>query len=187
MSENPFDPAELERKRVLVRQRIRDVPDFPRAGILFRDITPVLADREALHAALDLHVAMVADLAGRIDKVVGIESRGFLFGMAIAARLGAGFVVVRKPGKLPAAVHEASYALEYGTDRLQIHADGIATGERVLLVDDLLATGGTAAAARDLAQRCGGEVIAALFLIELAALEGRARLPGLRVEAVLSF
>jgi len=181
------DPLELERNRDLVRARIRDVPDFPKPGILFRDITPVLADPSALAAALDLHVAQIADLVGSIDKVVGIESRGFLFGMAIAARIGAGFVVVRKPGKLPAAVHEASYALEYGSDRLQIHTDGVAPGERVLIVDDLLATGGTAAAARDLAQRSGGTVLAALFLIELVALQGRSKLEGLRVEAVLGF
>jgi adenine phosphoribosyltransferase len=182
-----FDSAEADRKRALVRRHIRDVPDFPKPGILFRDITPVLADARALVAALDLHVAQIRDLVGTIDKVVGIESRGFLFGMAIAARIDAGFVVVRKPGKLPAAVHEAIYDLEYGSDRLQIHADGVAPGERVLVVDDLLATGGTASAARDLAQRSGGEVVAALFLIELSALGGRKRLGDLRVETVLSF
>lgn len=184
MSSPASDPiAQLE----LVRSKLRDIADFPKPGILFRDITPVLADRAALRAAIDLHVACVADLAGKVDKIVGIESRGFLFGMAVADRLGAGFVVVRKPGKLPAAVLEASYALEYGTDRLQIHADAIVPGERVLVIDDLLATGGTAAAARDLASRTGAEVVGALFLIELRALGGRAKLPGLRVEAVLGF
>lgn len=182
-----FAAAELDRKRALVRSRIRDVPDFPKAGILFRDITPVLADHEALVAAVDLHVAQIRDLVGGIDKVVGIESRGFLFGMAIAERIGAGFVVVRKPGKLPAEVHEASYELEYGTDRLQIHKDGVTAGDRVLVIDDLLATGGTASAARDLAERSGGKVVAALFLIELTALAGRKRLHDLRVETVLSF
>ena len=170
-----------------VRARIRDVPEFPKPGILFRDITPVLADAAALTAALDLHIDRIADLVGKVDKVVGIESRGFLFGMAVAARIGAGFVVVRKPGKLPARVVEASYALEYGTDRLQIHADAITAGERVLIVDDLLATGGTAAAACQLVGSLDGEVVAALFLIELCALEGRGRLPGLRVEAVIGY
>lgn len=171
----------------VVRRRIRDVPDFPKPGILFRDITPVLADATALAAALDLHIDRIADLASGIDVVVGIESRGFLFGMAVAARIGAGFVVVRKPGKLPARVVEASYALEYGTDRLQIHADAIRSGQRVLIVDDLLATGGTAGAARELVVGLGGEVVAALFLIELCGLGGRARLGDLRVEAVLGY
>ncbi|MBX7080585.1 MAG: adenine phosphoribosyltransferase [Nannocystaceae bacterium] len=182
-----LSPDEIEARLALVRRRVRDVPDFPKPGILFRDITPVLADRAALAAAIDLHVDKLTDLRHGIDKVVGIESRGFLFGMAVAARLDAGFVVVRKPGKLPAQVIEASYALEYGTDRLQIHADAIAPGERILVIDDLLATGGTAAAACDLARRCGGEVVGALFLIELTALGGRSKLPGVRVDAVLAY
>jgi adenine phosphoribosyltransferase len=180
-----------ERLRELVRAKIRDVPDFPKPGILFRDISPVLADAEALAAALELHVHRIVDLVGpgpkMVDKVVGIESRGFLFGMALAHRIGAGFVLVRKPGKLPMATVEATYALEYGEDRLQIHEDAIGQGERVVLVDDLLATGGTSAAARDLVRRIGGEVVAALFLVELTALRGRLRLPDLRVETVLAF
>jgi adenine phosphoribosyltransferase len=180
-------PDEIDQRVALVRSRVRDVPDFPKPGILFRDITPVLADRAALAAAIDLHVDKLADRRHGIDKVVGIESRGFLFGMAVAARLDAGFVVVRKPGKLPAEVIEASYALEYGTDRLQIHADAIVPGERILVIDDLLATGGTAAAACDLTRRCGGEVVGALFLIELTALGGRGKLPGVRVDAVLAY
>ena len=139
-----LDADTRERLRAGVRARIRDVPDFPKPGILFRDITPVLADAETLAGALDLHIDRIADLVGHVDTVVGIESRGFLFGMAVAARIGAGFVVVRKPGKLPAKVVEATYELEYGTDRLQIHADAIRPGERVIIVDDLLATGGTA-------------------------------------------
>jgi len=187
----PVPTIDPEALRALVRGKIRDVPDFPKPGILFRDISPVLADADALAAALELHVHCIADLVGpkaeRVDKVVGIESRGFLFGMALAHRIGAGFVLVRKPGKLPMATVEATYALEYGEDRLQIHADAIAKGERVVLVDDLLATGGTAAAARDLVQRIGGHVVAALFLVELTGLQGRARLPDLRVEAVLAF
>lgn len=184
---SPLPAIDADRLRALVRARIRDVPDFPKPGILFRDISPVLADAQTLAAALELHVDRIADLVGHVDKVVGIESRGFLFGMALAHRIGAGFVLVRKPGKLPLATVEATYALEYGEDRLQIHADAIAPGERIVLVDDLLATGGTAAAARDLIGRLNGEVVAALFLVELTALEGRARLPGLRVEAVLDF
>jgi adenine phosphoribosyltransferase len=178
---------DIERLRARVREKIRDVPDFPKPGILFRDISPVLADAATLAAALELHAARIADLVGRVDKVVGIESRGFLFGMALAVRIGAGFVLVRKPGKLPLATVEATYALEYGEDRLQIHADAIAPDERIVLVDDLLATGGTAAAARDLVRRLGGDVVAALFLVELSALQGRARLEGTRVETVLAF
>jgi adenine phosphoribosyltransferase len=184
---SPMPSIDAERLRALVRGKIRDVPDFPKPGILFRDISPVLSDAQTLGAALELHVDRIADLVGHVDKIVGIESRGFLFGMALAHRIGAGFVLVRKPGKLPLATVEATYALEYGEDRLQIHADAIAKGERVVLVDDLLATGGTSAAARDLVGRIGGDVVAALFLVELEALNGRARLPGLRVETVLAF
>lgn len=186
-SPHRLEPAHAASLCDTVRARIRAVPDFPKPGILFRDITPVLADRTALAAALDLHVDRIADLAPQIDVVVGIESRGFLFGMALAARLGAGFVVVRKPGKLPAEIIEASYALEYGTDRLQVHADAITRGQRVVIVDDLLATGGTAGAAIELVERLGGEVLAALFLIELEALGGRAKLGGRRVDAVLAY
>ncbi len=184
---SPLPSIDAERLRDLVRAKIRDVPDFPKPGILFRDISPVLSDASTLAAALELHVDRIADLVGSVDKVVGIESRGFLFGMALAHRIGAGFVLVRKPGKLPLATVEATYALEYGEDRLQIHADAIGQGERVVLVDDLLATGGTAAAARDLATRVGGNVVAALFLVELTGLQGRTRLPDLRVETVLAF
>jgi adenine phosphoribosyltransferase len=182
-----LDADTRERLRAAVRARIRDVPDFPKPGILFRDITPVLAHAETLAGALDLHIDRIADLVGHVDTVVGIESRGFLFGMAVAARIGAGFVVVRKPGKLPAKVVETTYELEYGTDRLQIHADAIQPGERVVIVDDLLATGGTASATRDLVGKLGGDVVAALFLIELGFLGGRQRLGALRVEAVLGY
>ena len=179
--------ATREAAHVQVAGLIRFVPDFPSPGILFRDITPVLHDAAALDAAVRLHLDKIGDLGGKIDRVCGIESRGFLFGMAVAARIGAGFVVVRKPGKLPARIVEVSYALEYGTDRLQIHADAIVPGQRVLIVDDLLATGGTASAARELVTQLGGDTVAALFLVELAALGGRARLGGLRVEAVLGY
>lgn len=186
MTDSPanFDAAAaLER----VRAAMRSVPDFPKPGILFRDITPVLSDPQTLVDALALHRNRVADLHGQIDVIVGIESRGFLFGAALAAQLGVGFVPVRKPGKLPAQTIEVRYALEYGEDALQIHADAIASGQRVLVVDDLLATGGTAAAARELVTRLGGTVLGALFLIELEALGGRAKLEGLRVESLLTY
>jgi len=182
-----LDPTHADRLRALVRERIREVPDFPKPGILFRDITTVLAQPDALDAALALHADAIADLVGTVTKVVGVESRGFLFGMALAARIGTGFVLVRKPGKLPRATIEASYALEYGTDRLQMHTDAVAPGESVIVVDDLLATGGTAAAVRELVERVGGTVAAALFLVELRALGGRSKLPGVRVEAVIGF
>lgn len=179
-------PSDLIDRVSLVRDRVRAVPDFPKPGILFRDITPVLADPHALSTALELQLEAIADLDG-IDRVVGIESRGFLFGMAIAERLKAGFVPVRKPGKLPAATIEASYDLEYGSDALHIHADAIEPGQRVLVVDDLLATGGTAHTTCSLVRRMGGQVLAAVFLIELQALGGRARLDPVRVESVLSY
>jgi adenine phosphoribosyltransferase len=181
------DAAARESALHLVGGRIRSVPDFPIPGILFRDITPVLADPVALDAAVHLHLEHIADLFGTIRCVVGIESRGFLFGMAIAHALGAGFVPVRKPGKLPAATLEQTYALEYGHDRLQIHADALGVGDRVLLVDDLLATGGTSEAAAKLIERLGGEVVACLFLIELADLGGRVRLGARRVESVIVY
>ena len=166
---------------------IRAVPDFPAPGILFRDITPVLREPVAMKAALELHLDAVADLAGSIDRIVGVESRGFLFGMPIAHALGVGFVPARKPGKLPAATITQAYALEYGEGTLHMHADAIEPGDRVLLVDDLLATGGTAGAAARLVERLGGEVVASVFMIELPALGGRERLNPLRVEALLKY
>lgn len=182
-----LSPSQVEALTVRVAARVRSIPDFPKPGILFRDITPILQDAESLGAALDLHVHAIADLVGDVDVVVGMESRGFLFGMALAVRLAAGFVPVRKPGKLPAATHEATYALEYGHDRLQIHTDALAPGQRVLVVDDLLATGGTAAATRELIERLGADIQAMLFLIELEGLRGRERLPQLRVETLLRY
>lgn len=184
-----FSLAEEARASSLARvgARMRAVPDFPKPGILFRDVTPVLHDAQALDAAVALLLDQIADLDGQIDRIVGIESRGFLFGMAIAVLMRAGFVPVRKPGKLPAQVIEESYALEYGVDRLQIHADAITPGERVLVVDDLLATGGTAEATCKLVDRLGGRVLGCLFLIELEALSGRGRLHGRRVESVLTY
>ena len=183
----PMDPARRTEATTAVRAAVRDVPDFPRPGILFRDITPILDDPCLLRLALDLHLQTIGDLAGRLTRVCGIESRGFLFGMAIAERLGVGFVPLRKPGKLPAPTLEQRYALEYGVDRLQIHADAITRGDQVLIVDDLLATGGTARAACELVERLGGRVAACCFLIELRALGGRARLRGRRCERVIAY
>lgn len=176
-----------EQSRALLRAQIRSIPDFPQPGILFRDITPVLADPVTFALAVELHLHHVHDLAGSVEVIVGIESRGFLFGPILAHRLGLAFVPARKPGKLPAATVEERYELEYGHNALQLHADAFASGARVLIVDDLLATGGTAAATARLITRLGGEVIACLFLIELLALGGRSALTDYRVESLLDF
>jgi adenine phosphoribosyltransferase len=176
-----------EQSRALLRAQIRSIPDFPQPGILFRDITPVLADPLAFATAVELHLHHIHDLAGTIDVIVGIESRGFLFGPILAHRLGLSFVPARKPGKLPAETVEESYELEYGRNALQLHADAFARGAKVLIVDDLLATGGTAAATARLITRLGGEVLGFVFLIELLALGGRSALGDYRVESLLSF
>jgi adenine phosphoribosyltransferase len=168
-----------------LKSKIRNVPDFPKAGILFYDITTLLQDSMGLRAAID---SLVAPFTGQpIDLVVGVESRGFIFGAAVADRLGAGFSPVRKPGKLPSRTARATYDLEYGTDALEIHDDAVAAGQRVLIVDDLLATGGTARATVDLVKRLGGTVHALAFLIELAALNGRQKLEGETVHTVLKY
>jgi adenine phosphoribosyltransferase len=168
-----------------LKSKIRHVPDFPKPGILFYDFTTLLRDPQGLRLALD---GMAQPFGGRsIDLVVGIESRGFILGAAVADRLGAGFVPVRKLGKLPAATVKATYALEYGTDCLEMHRDAIGAGQRVLIIDDLLATGGTAAATVSLVESVGGQVDGIAFLIELLALEGRKKLPGQQVHAVLSY
>ena len=177
----------IARDLARIQDLVAAVPDFPKPGILFRDITPVLRDAESLVAALELHLHAIADIAGDIECVIGMESRGFLYGMGVAARLGAGFVPVRKPGKLPRPVKSRSYALEYGEDTLEIHAEDIRKGEKVLVVDDLLATGGTAAATCALLEELGAEVLGCVFLIELEALEGRAKLGNRRVEAILKY
>jgi adenine phosphoribosyltransferase len=164
---------------------IRDVPDFPTKGILYRDITPLLLAPAAVAFALD---AMTNHVEARgVDAIVGIESRGFLFGMPIAARLGLPFVPVRKPGKLPAAVMSVEYALEYGQGQLDIHSDALAPGQRTIIVDDVLATGGTAVGARRLVEMLGARVDSALFLLELQALAGRAALSPLPVEALVAY
>ena len=168
-----------------LKTRIRHVPDFPKAGILFYDITTLLQDPAGLHAAID---SLTLPFTGQhIDLVVGIESRGFIFGAPVADRLGVGFAPVRKPGKLPSACVRESYALEYGTDTLEMHEDAVGKGQRVLIVDDLLATGGTAAAAAQLVKKIGGTVHALAFLIELVALNGRAKLAGEQVHASLQY
>src|SRR6476661_1268411 len=159
-----------------LRERIREIPDFPKPGIGFKDITTLMADAEALDAA----IGGLADLVGddEVDMVVAAEARGFLLGPALARELGAGFILARKPGKLPHDTVKAEYALEYGTDTLEVHSDALSAGARVVVHDDLLATGGTAKAVCELAERLGGEVVACLFLAELAFLPGRERLAG---------
>ncbi len=163
---------------------IRDVPDFPKPGILFRDITPILGEPRALRAVLD-HLETWAASHGP-EMIAGIESRGFLFGTPLAARLGAGFVPVRKPGKLPHKILSESYALEYGENTLEIHEDAVRPGQKVLVVDDLLATGGTASAAASLIRRLGAEVSGFLFMVELEALEGRRKLGDAPVRSLMS-
>lgn len=163
---------------------VRNIPDFPIPGILFRDITPLLKDPGALSAAVE---AMSAPWSDRgVDLVAAMEARGFMFGAAMAVRLGAGFVPVRKEGKLPWRTRSVSYALEYREDVLHVHEDAVAPGQRVLVVDDVVATGGTAAAVVDLVEQLGGEVVGVQFLIELAELDGRKLLSGRDVRTVLS-
>lgn len=169
----------------LLKSKIRHVPDFPKPGILFYDITTLLLDPEGFRLAVDSLVTPFRDAA--VDAVVGIESRGFIFGAAVADRLGAGFVPIRKVGKLPAQTVTVSYDLEYGSDALQVHADAIRAGQRLLIVDDLLATGGTAQAAVTLVEGLGADVVGVSFLIELTFLNGRARLDGHPVHVVLSY
>jgi len=168
-----------------LRDAIRDVPDFPKPGIVFKDITPILANPALLRFALDLMLSAFFDRS--IDKVAGIEARGFIFGGAMADRIGCGFVPVRKKGKLPYRTHEESYDLEYGSACIAIHQDAVRRGEKVLIVDDLLATGGTAAATVRLVEKCGGEVVGLSFLVELSFLNGRKNLQGYRVAAPVVF
>ena len=168
-----------------LKAKIRHVPDFPKPGILFYDITTLLCDPQGFRDTID---AMAAPYMGEdIDQVVGIESRGFILGAAVAATLGCGFVPIRKPGKLPAATHKESYNLEYGTDTLEIHQDACGNNQRLLIVDDVLATGGTARAAIDLVKKAGGKIIGAAFLIELDFLKGRDKLAGEPVYSVLHY
>jgi len=168
-----------------LRAKIRDIKDFPTEGILFKDITTLLKDGPAWASVIDMLAARYH--TALVDIVVGVESRGFIFGGALAHQLKAGFVPVRKRGKLPARTIEEEYALEYGRDILAIHEDAIQPGQRVLIVDDLLATGGTMAATVRLVERLGGKIVGAAFLIELAFLGGRAKLPGHEVHSVITY
>ena len=177
-SDPKVTPAELERA-------IRNVPDFPKSGIQFKDITPVLADARLFAGCMDL---LTADFRpGSVDAVVGIDARGFIFAAAAALKLNAGFVPVRKKGKLPYQTHEQSYDLEYGSNSIAIHTDAVKAGSRVLLVDDLLATGGTAAAAGALLEKVGARILEVSFFIELSFLKGRERLKGHPVRSLVTY
>ena len=168
-----------------LKKKIREIPDFPQKGILFYDITTLLCDGQGFADTID---ALAAPYMGEdIDQVIGIESRGFILGAAVANALGCGFVPVRKPGKLPGATHKEAYSLEYGENALEIHHDACATEKRILIVDDVLAKGGTAKATIDLARKAGGKVIGVAFLIELGFLNGRSKLPGENVYSVLNY
>jgi len=163
---------------------IRDIPDFPKKGIIFKDITTLLADAMSYQRMVDLISHRY--VGKRIDKVIGVEARGFIIGAALAYKLGAGVVLVRKPGKLPGETFKKSYELEYGTDTLEIHTDAIKKGERVLIADDLLATGGTISAVVEMVRALGGEIVDCCFLAELSFLNGRKRLPEGKVFSLLS-
>ena len=177
-------PAKITSPQEL-KTLIRDIPDFPKKGIIFKDITPILKQPEALQIAVDEMAELLRD--ARPDQIVGIESRGFIFSPMLAYKLKAGFVPVRKPGKLPAPTIRTSYQLEYGENELEIHRDAIRSGTRVAVVDDLLATGGTAKAAIELVEKLGGEVVAVTFLVELAFLKGRGKLTGYNVSSVIQY
>ena len=164
---------------------IRSIPDFPKPGILFRDITTLLKEKKALKEAINTLAAKFKDK--KVDIVVAVESRGFIFGSVLAYKLGAGFVPVRKKGKLPAKTNSATYELEYGTDTLQMHHDAIKPGQRVLIVDDLLATGGTAKAVIDLIEQLAGKIVGITFLIELTGLKGREKLTGFPVFSLIKY
>ena len=168
-----------------IRELIRDVPDFPKPGIVFKDITPVLADPEALRGTLEL----MAELAGPLNPeiIAGPESRGFIFGTGLASVMGLGFVPIRKPGKLPWRTRSVSYELEYGTDSLEIHEDAVFEGQRVIIVDDLLATGGTMAAACELIEGLRASVVGCLFLVELAFLKGRDRIAPRPAHSIIDY
>jgi adenine phosphoribosyltransferase len=168
-----------------IKALIRDIPDFPKPGIVFKDITTLLRDPAGLKYTFDQLAAACAPL--KPDYIVGMESRGFIFAAPLAYQLGAGFVPVRKPGKLPAPTHIEEYALEYGTDRLEIHKDAIEPGKRVLIVDDVIATGGTAAATAQLIAQCQGELVGFAFLSELTFLKGREKLPNVPIITLIEY
>lgn len=168
-----------------IEKYIRDIPDFPKPGVLFKDIAPLLQDHDGLSMCLSDLKSMVPN--GQIDKVIGIESRGFLFGTMLAKRLNAGFVLARKPGKLPYKTISQKYALEYGEDAVEIHIDAIEKGDRVLIHDDVLATGGTAQAVCKLVEKLGGEIVQCNFIMELEFLKGREKLEGYDVQSIVSY
>jgi len=176
-----MDSATLER----LREAVRDVPDFPKKGIVFKDITPVLRDAHLFRASIDLFLERCR--GKEVDKIIGIDARGFLFGSAVAYELGIGFIPIRKRGKLPYRTETAKYSLEYGEAEMEMHIDAVKEDERVVLVDDLLATGGTSAAAAALIRNAGADLVEAQFLIELEFLEGRKRLEPTPVTAFLKY
>jgi adenine phosphoribosyltransferase len=168
-----------------LKQIIRDIPDFPKKGIIFKDITTLLGDAKSFHRMVDLLAHRY--IGEKIDQIVGIEARGFILGAALAYKLGTGITLVRKPGKLPSETRSVSYELEYGTDTLEIHADAFKKGDRIIIADDLLATGGTMAAVVELVEEMGVEVFECAFMAELEFLEGRAKLPDGKVYSLLKF
>jgi adenine phosphoribosyltransferase len=176
---------DIEAQIETLKTAIRDVPDFPKPGIVFKDITTLLQDPVLFRRSIDLLVVACGDRP--VDKIVAIESRGFLFGGALAHRLGAGLVPVRKPGKLPWKTLQASYELEYGTDSIEMHADALAEGDQIIIVDDLIATGGTAAAVAELTRKAGASLSAFVFLVELTFLAGREKLPAGEVISLVRF
>jgi len=168
-----------------LKSKIRDIPNFPKEGIIFKDITTLLKDPPAFRKAVDKIASFYQDEG--IEKVVAVESRGFILGAPVAFKLGAGFIPVRKPGKLPSDIYEAKYELEYGTDTLTIHQDALTPGQRVLIVDDLLATGGTISATIELVKLLGGTIVGIAFLVELSELKGRNRLNGYNVLSLITY
>ncbi|AFY53150.1 adenine phosphoribosyltransferase [Rivularia sp. PCC 7116] len=170
-----------------LKSLIRDIPDFPKPGILFRDITTLLRDAQGLRYTIDLFTQKCIDAGMTADFVVGMESRGFIFGAPLAYKLEAGFIPVRKKGKLPAEIHAIEYALEYGTDTLEVHQDALQQGSRVLIADDLIATGGTASATAELIQKVGCELVGFAFIIELQELQGRQKLPDVPIITLVEY
>lgn len=170
-----------------LKSLIRDIPDFPKPGILFRDITTLLCDPQGLRYTIDLLAEKCGNLEMQVDCVVGMESRGFIFGAPLAYKLASGFVPVRKKGKLPAAVHRIDYQLEYGTDCLEVHQDALTPGSRVLIVDDLIATGGTATATAKLLEKIGCELVGFGFIVELKDLQGRKHLPDVPIISLVEY
>lgn len=170
-----------------LKSLIRDIPDFPKPGIMFRDITTLLRDAQGLRYTIDLFTQKCIDAGMTADFVVGMESRGFIFGAPLAYKLEAGFIPVRKKGKLPAKIHAIEYALEYGTDTLEVHQDALQPGSRVLIADDLIATGGTACATAELIQKVGCELVGFAFIIELPELQGRKKLPDVPIVTLMEY